>query len=211
MQFTTLLAVVVASAQLIMAAPVETAIETAPQLATTTPVSPSTAAAASAVVTTSPYFIKNINSALSSSSSPSTSTSPTISTSSSPSSASTSTSSTTSAAVVTQQAMIKQRGVDHSKKLTEYLDYSTSKDDKLPECYKKCILESSGKKGDWGMTVDVMDTTVGDFCNYEIRTSEWIRKFVLTCTDSACEADQAGSASASRKWMGNVCPGKYGN
>ncbi|KAL8310805.1 hypothetical protein RB597_001824 [Gaeumannomyces tritici] len=195
MQFTTLLAVVVASAQLIMAAPVEATIETATQLATTTSVSPSTAAATSAaVVTTWPYFIKNINSAPSSSSSASTSTSP-----------------TSSAAAVPQQAAVQQRGVDHGKKLTDYLNYSTSKEDKLPECCKKCMIETSGRGGTFGLTVNVGETTMGDFCNYEIRTSTWLRDQVLPCTNNACAFDYEGTTAASQKWMGNVCPGKYGN
>ncbi|KAL8393854.1 hypothetical protein RB595_003563 [Gaeumannomyces hyphopodioides] len=195
MQWTTLLAVVVASAQLIMAAPVETNLETATQLATTTSLSTSTAAsAATAAVTTWPYFIKNINAALSSASTPSTSTSL-----------------TTPAAAATQQAAVQQRGVDHGKKLTDYLNYSTNNDDKLPECCKKCMLETSGRGGTFGMTVNVNDTTMGDFCNYEIRTSTWLRDQVLPCTDNACAFDHPGTSDASQKWMANVCPGKYDN
>ncbi|KLU88190.1 hypothetical protein MAPG_07177 [Magnaporthiopsis poae ATCC 64411] len=193
MQFTILPAVFVAAAQLIMAAPVETNFETATQLATSTSTSAGTAAATStAAIPTWAYFIKNINAV-----SPSTPTSTTLATS--------------VVAAPTEPALAPRDGVDHSKKLKDYLDYSTKPGDKLPECCKKCMLETSNRGGTFGQTVNVMETTLGDFCNYEIRTATWLRDLVLPCTDNACAADHPGTTDASQKWMANVCPGKYGN
>lgn len=199
MQFTTLSAVFLAAAQLIMAAPVETNFETVTQVATSTSTSTTAAGTAAATGATSTaaaptwaYFIKNISAV-----SPSTSTSTTLATS--------------VIATPTEPALASRGGVDHSKKLKDYLDYSTKSDDKLPECCKKCMLETSNRGGTFGQTVNVMETTLGDFCNYEIRTSTWLRDLVLPCTDNACAADHPGTTDASQKWMANVCPGKYGN
>lgn len=98
--------------------------------------------------------------------------------------------------------------VNHGKKLIDYLDYSTDPDNKLPICYKECMLSENGKGV---LPVKVWDTTLGDFCNNEIVTSWWIVNHVHPCIDWGCRVDLVGTARAATNWMATVCPGHFGN